>query len=320
MCDSGSLRKVATRMKLWDYLNSTTIGGALLAIVSIGAILAWTWLLVARPWRRSRASWCGQCGYDVRAATTLRCTECGSDLRIVGIRARRRRISVLTAMFIATAAAFVVAVGLYSLVVRFVPAERVTFRYTHGWSCGYSHPREKPYAGFTLTARTENSGAIWAMSYGTKPRVGKPQVVEIDVKLQVNGRNADTVTVRGPSLEVLREGVPQRSIFDAAFVRAWLSERGAGSERPEAESVAIASTVAGVFQQDLQPSRVGAFAGFGWLTQVPFQSAYQRVTTYREWYAPILCSFALFLSYLFISRDATRDQRTLAEPAVVASA
>lgn len=306
-------------MKLWNFLNSGTIGGALLAAVSIGAFLIWMWLLVRKPWRRSRASWCGHCGYDVRAASTLRCTECGSDLRIVGIRARRRRFSLATAMVAATAAALLLAPGVYWLVARCIPAEQVTFRYTHGWKCGYSHASNKPYAGFTLLARSEARGSIWAMSHGTKPPTGKPRVVEIDVTLRTDGNNEDTVTVRGPSLEVLRRGEPLQTVFDAAFVRTWLSERGAGSAQPDAESEAIASQVAAALQRDLQPSRVEAFAGFGWLEKVPFQSAYQRLPTYRDWYATAFGVLLLVTIYLVIWRDAARDRRTPDGPAVAVS-
>lgn len=42
------------------------------------------------PSAGSEGNRCGHCGYSVRGATSLHCSECGSDLREVGIRTMRR--------------------------------------------------------------------------------------------------------------------------------------------------------------------------------------------------------------------------------------
>jgi len=54
----------------------------LLAIVA--AVIAWA-LVVSRRGRRPSGAVCGACGYSVVGLTTMRCPECGGDLREVGI-------------------------------------------------------------------------------------------------------------------------------------------------------------------------------------------------------------------------------------------
>ncbi|MFG0330063.1 MAG: hypothetical protein ACF8PN_09215 [Phycisphaerales bacterium] len=64
--------------------------GLVCFIVGLGAVGA---IVVWRPERFGRrpadGPTCGACGYSVRGASSLTCTECGSDLRVVGINTNR---------------------------------------------------------------------------------------------------------------------------------------------------------------------------------------------------------------------------------------
>lgn len=68
----------------------------LTAVCLVGLVMLW-----ARVFRRPRHAMpsCGKCGYGVYGAASMRCSECGSDFRHVGIDTAKQRGAVRPAVF-----------------------------------------------------------------------------------------------------------------------------------------------------------------------------------------------------------------------------
>lgn len=67
------------RANYWELLLFIIAGVLLGYLLTLGS-----YLVLAVRARNVRPS-CGKCGYNVQNASSFRCVECGSDLRLVGI-------------------------------------------------------------------------------------------------------------------------------------------------------------------------------------------------------------------------------------------
>jgi hypothetical protein len=226
-----------------------TVGLGLVEILVVAAVVAAIFAVARLLWPPGRRTGlasepaCGRCGYNTTGLASLRCPECGSDLRAVGIvtpATPPRRVYFATAAPLFSALWFFSALLASSVVERVVPAPRRCTVLT-----GLDQPHSGAYAGVDVYA----NGMAWgderpAMSVGLSLR-SRPGA-------QLRGIGALKVDPEAGSysyLDTTPKNVSAASGFSGEVVKQWLAAAGVDTSDPrvraEANRIAAAARRAG---------------------------------------------------------------------------
>lgn len=175
---------------------------------------------------------CGRCGYAVAGLTTLRCPECGSDLREVGIRtpAAARATPRAAWAILFTMLLFVAALITTGILSGGLPRYELT-----RWQTRLADPPSKTFNSIHLEAVSRH-------------QLGGPLAPVLTAHLiHLDGRAAPTIQF-DPRSDELRERAPGASRatvlgpLDASTVEQWFANAGLPIDDPlvRAEAVEIA--------------------------------------------------------------------------------
>ena len=215
-------------------MQSISLAGIVLLlflVVCFGLLMA-AFLLGRRAGNRGGASTCGNCGYDVTGLTDLRCPECGSDLRQVGIIAGGTRRA-LSPYFIAgiwvVALTMVMVVPMVVTVGRSAQRTMTAIDYTTNGELGLAN----------ATPDLVRFDVVWT---GTNPQAGPLTYTTLAIQPINDAEEAlAMVTVALDSGAVSVDGAPVDGSFDAAVIADRLP-----TSLPDEERTTIASDLVAI--------------------------------------------------------------------------
>ena len=277
---------------------------ALLVVVLFGAVLATLWIRVLRR-PKSDLPTCGACGYGVRGVSSLRCPECGADLREVGIITPGRQGTVTPVIFtvIWTVCYLILALFVGGLLIAMGPRIRsmvyelslrpisnafheieITFDYSHT-SSAWGRRASLNSGGGTSS---HSSGSMTTTTIGfAQPSLGA-RLKAIQLVAQPTpqvARTVETLHVR-PALDGYRyanvagTGVSESKPLDAGAIVGWFQESGV-APHPQLDADATAILQLLTAHTDGQPQ----------FTTTRFKSpgsARRGRTTPVTWYPPLV--------------------------------
>lgn len=166
-----------------------------------------------QPWTEPR---CGRCGYCVWGAPSFVCPECGSDLREVGIVARRR-VGGMVWGALWTVLLPIPALFLWALFYNTVAPRVHTVRYDRVIECKYDYD---PVG--TLRVQFDGEETVW----GPRPFTGIPLR---RLTLWWEDRPASALVVELPARNQFVAPVvpPTRVVLDRDVLRPWIEKRSA---------------------------------------------------------------------------------------------
>lgn len=181
---------------------------------------------------------CGQCGYAVAGLEVLRCPECGSDLRRVGILTGRMRREVNPTVWA------IILIILWSMLLP-IPAMVLTS------VARSAFPRQRTEVRLVTLGRPD-SGAYQSVDINITSRVSQGQTTSRNTFIVLN-LNAGT---QSPQLDVDLVNLPEDG--GASAITRWMTEAGVDAADPvtQSEVGAIVSHLVG-FAQGINTTSAG---------------------------------------------------------------
>jgi hypothetical protein len=264
-------------------------------LLFLAVVLGVTWYIGSGirpdPRRRPDQPNCGRCGYSVLAATSLRCSECGSDFRRVGIRTgvaeRTARLVVLSVMWTSVVATVgVITVwGLIPLLLPEVQHVRRTLQATGSRVTGI--------VGFD--AEQHGRRWVWPWQHVDRERIGTVRF-DIDASTGEVLRLVDRLDEPGVQVVSPAALAGPRSSLDEALLDEWLIAAGIDPQSPtsQQEKVRVMTLLERRFPAAaIGPVRVDLGYGFNYS-----QHHQQSSGRYQPIYIPAAASLVWLIIWL----------------------
>ena len=212
-------------------------------------------VLLAMQWRRrpvNAAPVCGRCGYDVRGLPGNVCPECGSDLRVVGVRRPGDREPLRARWRLFGWTAFVFLSVLVPLAALWGEVERRwLIVYDVSSKTSFSTPRSGAYREIRFDYHARDYG-------GDAPSRQRPAPEELTLILVLNDGAVRTMEVnaRNPELGYLYRDSSNRTIENASglgedVLAAWMTDAGvtAGNPQVRQELATVVEQIHRIFER-----------------------------------------------------------------------